>query len=161
MLYSDEQFGDFVLKIEYKLDKGVNSGLFFRVADPGDPVQRGIEMQVLDDAGSQSGRHSNGAIYDIAAPTKNVTRPTGEWNQAILTCQGSLITVKMNGEQILQIDLNQWTEAGKNPDGSGNKFRAAYKDMARKGFLGLQDHGGRVWYRSVKIKVLDKAEATS
>lgn len=154
MLYSNDQFQDFVLKIEYKLDKGTNSGIFLRVTDPHDPVQTGIEMQVLDDAGSPPSRHCNGAIYDIAAPTKNVTRPTGEWNQAVITCQGPLLTVKMNGEQILHIDLNQWTQAGRNPDGSPNKFRTAYREMVRAGFLGLQDHGGRVWYRNIKIKVL-------
>lgn len=154
MLYSNDQFQDFVLKIEDKLDKGTNSGVFLRVADPRDPVQTGIEMQVLDDAGSPPSRHSNGAIYDIAAPTKNVTRPTGEWNQAVIICRGHLLTVKMNGIQILHIHLNRWTEAGKNPDGSPNKFRTAYRDMVQQGFLGLQDHGGRVWYRNIKIKVL-------
>jgi len=157
MLYTDEQFGDFILKIEYKLDKGTNSGIFLRVANPHDPVQTGIEVQVLDDAGQDPSRHSNGAIYDIAAPTRNVTKPTGEWNQAVITCRGNGIAVKMNGEEILKVNLDEWTEAGKNPDGSGNKFRTAYKDMPRRGLIGLQDHGQRVWYRNIKIKPLGEA----
>jgi hypothetical protein len=53
------------------------------------------------------------------------------------------------------MDLNKWTEPGKNPDGTDNKFRYAYKDMPRVGFIGLQYHGNPVWFRNVKIKSLD------
>jgi hypothetical protein len=53
------------------------------------------------------------------------------------------------------MNLDQWTEPNKNPDGSKNKFPRALKDFARKGYLGLQDHGRPVWYRNIKIKQLD------
>ena len=57
------------------------------------------------------------------------------------------------------MDLDQWTEANKNPDGSKNKFGTAYKDMPRKGFIGLQDHGNAVWYRNIKIKELPEKKS--
>ena len=52
------------------------------------------------------------------------------------------------------MDLNRWTEAHKNPDGTPNKFNTAYKDMPRVGNIGLQYHGHPVWYRNVKILTL-------
>jgi hypothetical protein len=52
------------------------------------------------------------------------------------------------------MNLDQWTEAGKNPDGTPNKFKIAYKDMPRRGRIGLQDHGKPVWYRNIRIKPL-------
>ncbi|MBM4082777.1 MAG: DUF1080 domain-containing protein, partial [Planctomycetes bacterium] len=71
-----------------------------------------------------------------------------------ITCKDDLITIALNGEQICEMDLNQWAEAGKNPDGSKNKFKYAYKDLPRKGHIGFQDHGHRVWYRNIKLKPL-------
>lgn len=149
-----EQFGDFVLSLEYKLDKGVNSGVFFRWSNLADPVNTGVEMQVLDTHGQQPNKHSNGAIYDIIAPAQEVSKPAGEWNHAVITCRDNLISIELNGQTICQMDLNLWTEAGRNPDGSRNKFIFAYKDLPRKGHIGLQDHGGRVWYRNLKLKPL-------
>jgi hypothetical protein len=64
--------------------------------------------------------------------------------------------VKLNGETIVEANLDDWTEAGKNPDGSKNKYVIAYKGLIRKGFIGLQDHGGKVWYRNIKIKLMDE-----
>jgi len=71
-----------------------------------------------------------------------------------ITARANNIYVVMNGEQIIDMDLNLWTEPHKNPDGSTNKFNTAYKDMPRTGHIGFQDHGDPVWYRNIKIKPL-------
>ncbi len=154
-LYTAEQFGDFTLALDYKVDKGVNSGVFIRWADLKDPVNTGMEVQVLDSYGrDRPGRHDDAAIDDLVAPSKNKSRPAGEWNRAEITCRGPQITVALNGEKVTEMDLDRWTTAGQNPDGSRNKFRAALKDFARKGHIGLQDHGGRVWFKNVKVRAL-------
>ena len=154
MLYTREEFDDFVLKAEYRLEEKVNSGIFLRTGDPKDPVQTGIEMQVLDDLGRPLDKHSHGSVYDCQEPKKLMTKPTGEWNCVTITCQGSRIHIVLNGAEIIDVDLDRWTERNKNPDGTPNKFSRAFKDMPRKGLLGLQDHGGRMWYRNLKVKRL-------
>jgi hypothetical protein len=68
---------------------------------------------------------------------------------------GPRILVVLNGQLMIDINLDDWTEAHKNPDGSKNKFDLAYKDLPRKGFLGFQDHGFAVEYRNLKIKELN------
>ncbi len=156
-IWTEEPFGDFILEFEFKLDHGTNSGVFFRTADIRDCVQTGIEMQVLDSYGKEAAdKHDCGAIYDCLAPRKNVVRKVGEWNHAVLTCAGSKINVVMNGEEIIDTNLDEWTEPHKNPDGTKNKFRTAYKDMPRVGHIGLQDHGMPVWYRNIRILPLTK-----
>jgi hypothetical protein len=60
----------------------------------------------------------------------------------------------MNGLVIINMNLDDWKEVGRNPDGSPNKFRTAYKDMPRAGHIGFQDHGGGIWYRNIRIKPL-------
>jgi type 1 glutamine amidotransferase len=155
-IWSKARYGDFILDLEFKLDKETNSGVFFRVGDLKNWLHTAIEMQVLDSYGKAvPDKHDCGAIYDCLAPSKNMVKPAGEWNHATLTCKGPRIQVVLNGEQIIDMDLNQWTEAHKNPDGTPNKFNNAYKDMPREGHLGLQDHGKPVWYRNVRIKKLD------
>ncbi len=154
-LWSKRRFCDFVLDLEFKVAKGTNSGVFIRTHSRRDWLHTGIEVQVLDSAGKANpGKHDTGAVYDIKAPTKNAMKPPGEWCHYVLTVDENMITVVLNGEKVNEVDLDLWTEAHKNPDGSRNKFRDPYKEMIREGFLALQDHGRPVWYRNVKIKLL-------
>ncbi len=155
-IWTREQFGDFELQLQFKLAEGTNSGVFFRIGDLADPVQTGIEVQVLDSAGKrQVGRHDCGAIYDCLAPRYNAVRPPGQWNHLRLVCRGPKVHVELNGADIIDMDLDRWTQPHRNPDGSKNKFRTAYKDMPRRGYIGLQDHGKPVWYREIWIRPLD------
>jgi hypothetical protein len=68
---------------------------------------------------------------------------------------GPLVKVDLNGVRVVDINLDDWTQAGKNPDGAPNKFSTAYKDMPRRGHIGLQDHAKPVWFRNARIKPLD------
>lgn len=150
-----ERYGNFVLSCDVKVSKGCNSGIFIRVDNLKDPVQTGIEIQIFDSAGKEKpNKHDSGAIYDLVAPSKNTMKPAGEWNHVEITCDRNKIHVVMNGEAIADMDLDQWSEAGKNPDGSKNKFTKALKDFAREGQLGFQDHGQPCWYKNIKLRKL-------
>ena len=157
-LWTDRQYTDFVLDLEYKtppLPGDANSGVFLRTTDTSDPVPTGIEIQILNTKpNAPLERNSPGAIYDLVAPSKNLHR-AGQWNRYIITCKGSRITVNLNGAVVAEADLDGWTTAGKNPDGSENKFERALKDYPHTGYIGLQDHGLPVWFRKVRIRELE------
>jgi hypothetical protein len=151
-LWTKESYGDFVLELEFKVSKGCNSGVFFR-ADPRDPVQNGFEIQVMDSAGkAKPGKHDAGALYDAQAPRVNAMKPHGEWNSLRLEAAGPRIKVTLNGQVVQEADLDQWTTAGQNPDGSKNKYKKAIKDFPRTGRIGFQDHGHDVWYRNIRLQ---------
>jgi len=154
-LYTGERFGDFELKIDFMVDKGANSGIFFRWDKLEDPVQTGIEVQILDTADAKvPSKYDSGAIYDCVAPSVNAMKPALQWNSVLLRCRRNIITVAMNGKRIIQMDLDKWTQPGRNPDGTNNKFATAYKDMPREGYIGLQNYGNKVWFKNAKIRTL-------
>lgn len=72
----------------------------------------------------------------------------------VLYAKDNAIRIVLNGEQIVDMDINRWTEPGKNPDGTPNKFKRAYKEMVETGYIGLQDHGGKLWFRNLELKKL-------
>jgi hypothetical protein len=155
VLMHEKQYGDFIFKCDVKMPEKCNSGIFFRIGNPKNPVQTGFEIQVLN--GKGTGMHDFGAIYDLVPPSKNALKSTGQWNTIEIKCQGPLIAVTVNGSLIAKMNCDKWTQAGKRLDGSKNKFSTAVKNFPRKGYLGFQDHGAKVWYRNVKLLELKAA----
>jgi 3-keto-disaccharide hydrolase len=149
-LWTRDRFGDFILDLEFQTTG--NSGVFIRTDKPTDNVQTGLEIQIERPA--KPGKHSCGAIFDVLAPIKEASKDDS-WNHLVITARGSHITVVLNDEPIIDADLNRWTEAGKNPDGTKNKFNTALKNFKREGHIGLQDEGNVVNFRNIKIKPLE------
>jgi len=155
----EEKFDDFVLKCDVRWeDPRCNSGIFFRVEDPNNPVHTGFEIQVM--SGAKVGKHEFGAIYDLTATTKNGGNDTGEWNSVEIRCFGPSINVKVNGEDVAAMNCDEFDQPGICPDGKKHKYKLngeprAIKDFARAGYLGFQDHGHKVWYKNVKLLKLD------
>jgi hypothetical protein len=159
-LWTKDPFGDFVLDLEFKVSPRTNSGIILRhEAEPGLKTYwwNGLlEVQILDCYGKEvPNKHDCGALYDMIAPSKNVMRKAGEWNRITITARGSRVTVVMNGEQIVDCDLDDWDEAEKNPDGTPNKYHKPMKELRRNGHVLLQDHPGSIWFRNIFIKPLD------
>jgi hypothetical protein len=149
----EKKYGDYVLDFDYKLTKGCNSGVFIRVNDLADPVMTGLEIALDDTTGT--GMHDPGAFYDLVAPKENTQKPAGEWNHMTITARGPNISVNLNGKEVSTINLDEWNEPGKRPDGSTHKFeKVAIGKLTRTGYLGFQDHGGDCWFKDVKIKEL-------
>src|SRR5215218_7240526 len=87
-LRTAKEYGDFVLELEYAISAKGNSGIHFRAGLEKNPSFTGYEMQIVDDAGSPPRKSGSGALYDVVAPSKNVAKPAGEWNQVRITCKG-------------------------------------------------------------------------
>lgn len=148
-IWTKKRFGDFVLELEFKTEG--NSGVFIRTGDPKNCVQTGLEMQV-ERPSDRLTKHSVGALYDALAPSAPAAK-TG-WNKVVITAKGSKVSFELNGKRIIDADLDDWKEAGKNPDGTKNKYRTALKDFPREGHIGLQDHGAKVSFRNIRVKPL-------
>ncbi len=153
-LWTEGSYGDFELSAEFKVSENCNSGIFFRT-DPNNPVQGGFEIQILDSFGrTEIGNHDSGALYDAMIPRINAAKPVGEWNHCVVRAVGSQVSVRLNGEEVIDADLEKWTQPRKNPDGSPNKFKTALRALPREGHIGLQDHGKPVWFRNLRVKQL-------
>ncbi|MCA9090443.1 MAG: DUF1080 domain-containing protein [Planctomycetaceae bacterium] len=141
-LWSEKKYGDFVLDLEYAYPPNGNSGVYFRVGDRKDPVEKGIEAQILDSSKKTDplSHHDHGGIIRTAAPTKNMSSEPGEWNRMVVTCIGSHLQVELNGEQIIDTQLDQ----------------GAMKDRPLEGYIGLQDHGepNNLKFRNIRIRDL-------
>jgi len=159
MLVHEKVWGDFRLSLDFKISPKCNSGVFIRTLPlkprPGKDVGfNGIEIAVDDT--KTSGFHDTGAIYDLVAPSHNAMKPAGQWNHMLVTCDDNKIAVDLNGERVTQMDLDQWTQPNRRPDGSQHKFDVAYKTHPRKGYIGLQDHGSNCWYKNIKLLPLKR-----
>jgi len=158
LILHEAQFGDFILKCDVRWeDPHCNSGVFFRVENPRDPINTSFEVQVM--AGDGASKHDMGTIYDLVGPSKSASHGTGKWNTLEIRCDGPDIDVKLNGESVSHINCDAFDSPGICPDGQAHKFKLkgkprAIKDFARSGYLGFQDHGHKVWYKNVKVLTL-------
>jgi hypothetical protein len=152
-VWTQERFGDFILDLEFRCEADTNSGVFLRCPDIAAWLHTAIEVQILQPE-ADNPRHNCGGVFDCLAPAKRALKAPGEWNRYVIAAIGPRMVVLLNDEPVLDLNLDDWTEAGKNPDGTKNKFKFAYKDMAREGHIGLQYHGHPVWFRNLRIKPL-------
>ncbi|MFC1693593.1 DUF1080 domain-containing protein [Candidatus Latescibacterota bacterium] len=154
-IWTKEQTGNFILDCEFKINPRGNSGIFIRTGNINDPVQTGIEIQILDSTDKNNpDKHDCGAVYDLLEPATNAVKSAGEWNHIIITCNNNLITVVLNGVLVIGMNIDEWITPERNPDGTRNKFIRAIKDFPREGHIGFQGYGDPVWFRNIKIKEL-------
>lgn len=141
---------DFDLRFDWKVSKGCNSGVYYR---PGQ-----YEYQILDNGNSpyaENPRQTAAALYFCMAPSKDATKPAGEWNEGRIVCKGSVIQHWLNGEKVVDFDYTdpRWEEAVE-------LLRLRGADLtARGGNLWLQDHGQPVWFRNLRLRTIPAGES--
>ncbi|MBO0608396.1 family 16 glycoside hydrolase [Myceligenerans salitolerans] len=144
--HTGEELGEYSLKLDWKLVKDDNGGVFVGFPDPGnDPwvaVNEGYEIQI--DASDEPDR-TTGSIYTFQgadqAAVDQALNPPGSWNSYEIRVVGQTITVFLNG--VLVNDFVSTDPA---------------RDLAQ-GYVGLQNHGGgeTIYYRDVRVKDLSDA----
>lgn len=143
-LWSNQDYTDFEVKFDYRVQKNGNSGFYFHVGDVANPVNKGIEVQIYDSFGKPADKkltdHDSGGIIPGVPPTKNAAKETGTWNTFHIVCQGDELKVNLNGELVNTVDL------------SAPKFASRPKT----GRIGFQDHGLPLGLRNIQVKSLDK-----
>ncbi|MCG8467970.1 MAG: DUF1080 domain-containing protein [Gemmatimonadetes bacterium] len=155
-LITRDTYTDFDLRLEWRLEAGGNSGIFFGVVETTRRTyESGPEMQVLDNAGHRDGGDpltSAGSNYGLYAPSADVTRPVGEWNEARIVRRGGRVEHWLNGIKLLEYELAsaEWSSRV-----AASKF-VEWPDYGihHEGHIGLQDHGDPVWYRNIRIRRL-------
>ena len=157
-LITKEQFADFVLELEWKVAPGGNSGIMYRVTEEYDaPWMSGPEYQVLDNAGHADGndpKTSAGACYVLSPTDPSAVRPAGEWNTTRIVVDSAHVEHWLNGRKVVEYEL--WSEDW-NARVAASKFRV-YPNFgrARRGHIALPHHGDPVWYRNIRIRLLNR-----
>jgi len=154
-LLSKQQYGDFILKFDFKLGPTGNSGCALRAPLFGDPAFDGLELQMADYRYNTAAKDSEltGGIYRAIAPRKQVYKPT-EWNSYVVTLQGARMHVVLNGEVIHDLNLDEQTQKVFRHNGQPCP---AVKDRPRKGHIGFQElsrGAEHALIRNARIKVL-------
>jgi hypothetical protein len=154
-LMSDRQFGSFEMTLEWKIESKGNSGIFFWATEGTEVVYMNApEIQVLDNIGHRDGLSpltSAGALYGLAPASPDLVKPLGEWNQVRVLVTGGIVETWFNGKKIAdQIDFD--SRAVKAQIAKTKFAQWPTYGLARKGSIGLQEHGNMIWYRNIKIR---------
>lgn len=158
-LVTNKEYGNFHLKMEWKISLKGNSGIIFYVHEDTvkykDTYNTGLEMQVLDNDGHSDGKikkHRAGDLYDLISCSTETVRPVGEWNEVEIISKGGKLDLMLNGTKVVSTVL--WDDNWRNLV-SGSKFKSMTDfGTYKKGRIALQDHGNVVCFRNIKIKEL-------
>lgn len=155
-IVTNDSYKDFELSLEWKVPPGGNSGVFYRALESKDPIYYSApEMQVLDDARHADGKTPltrAGSAYGLYAPPEGVVKPAGEWNQARVVVRGNHVEHWLNGRKVVEYELGSADWKAKVAASKFNEWKAY--GTAKEGRIGLQDHGDRVQFRSIKLRTL-------
>jgi hypothetical protein len=155
-IITDDMFGNFEFAIDWKVTPGANSGIMYRVSETEDaPFFTGPEYQILDNAKHADGKNpktSAASCYALYAPTKDVTKPVGQWNHTRILVKDNHVEHWLNDVKVVEYEFGSkdW-----NKRVAESKFNEWKKfGTMKKGGIDLQDHGDDVAYRNIKIRPL-------
>lgn len=156
-IITKDKFQDFELYLEWKIGSKSNSGIFFHVNEKiGKAIyESGPEYQLLDDKGWPDKLHDNqysGANYGMHPPQNASVKKIDEWNQTRIIVEGPHVQHFLNGVKI--VDYQLWNDDWMKRKENGKWKDYPYYGMAKKGHIGLQDHGGLAQFRNMKIRII-------
>jgi hypothetical protein len=157
-IISQDQFENFELTLDWKIDSCGNSGVMFNVVE--DPKYKyvwvtGPEMQVLDNSchpDAKIEKHRAGDLYDLIKSNIETVKPAGQWNTAKIISNKGRYEFWLNDNKAVEFNMHT-------PDWDALVAASKFKSMpdfgkASKGHLSLQDHGDNVWFKNIKIREL-------
>lgn len=159
IIWSEADYDDFVLRLQFKNGEGTNSGVFLYASDIGNWVTDSIEIQIADDFAEQWAKKPRtwqcGAFFGRQGAYRSAVKQPGQWNVMVIVASGPMITVHLNGQRVNTFDLREFTSAKTNPDGSKTPpwLSKPPSDLPQKGKIGFQGkHGGApIYLRNIEI----------
>jgi hypothetical protein len=173
-------FKNFILELDWKVEKGSNSGIFYLAREVATKDKNGKqqmepiyisapEYQVLDNANhpdaqlGENGNRQSASLYDMIPAKPQNSKPYGQWNKAKIMVYKGTVVHGQNGKNVLEYHLwtQRWNDMLQNSKFSETNWPLAYELLnncggpRREGYIGLQDHGDVVWYKNIRIKVLE------
>jgi hypothetical protein len=152
-LYTEKEYDNFILRLEFKLTPGANNGLGIRAPLEGDAAYVGMEFQVLDNTAEVYANlkpwQYHGSVYGAIPAKRGYLKPVGKWNEQEVIVDGTRIRIILNGTTIVDGDI---TDAIRNGTMDGKDHPGLKRKSGHIGFLG---HGSELWYRNIRIKELD------
>lgn len=153
-LITQDMYGDFDLELDWKIATGGNSGILYHVTEdyPASYLS-GPEYQLIDDKGypqKLEDWQKTGANYAMDPPVVDATKPAGEWNHTEIIVRNGKVTHMLNGKKVCNYTF--YDEAWKAHKANGKWKDADGYGKAARGYLAIQDHGGEIWLKNIRIK---------
>jgi len=162
-LWTEKDYDNFILDLEFKNADGTNSGVVLYCSNLDDWIPNSVEVQIADDFNEKWANSPPswqcGAIFGRKPATKSAVKKPGQWNRYTIACKDNMIYVLLNDEQVNQMDLNDFTNAEVNPDGSKapSWLSKAPATLPTKGKIGFQGKhaGAPVYFRNIRIREIE------
>ena len=163
VIWSQRTYDNFVLDLEFKNEEGTNSGVIVYCNDRDNWIPNSVEIQIADDFAEKWATSPKtwqcGAIFGHLAAKKSMVKQPGEWNRMTITCKDNMVYVMLNGEMVTEMDMNLWTSATTNPDGSEIPpwLSTPFSELPTNGYIGLQGKhaDASIYFRNIKIEEIE------
>ena len=151
-----DKYRNFELALDWRISEGGNSGILYRATEDNEYIwQSAPEMQILDNERHSDGKlelTSAGSDFALYPAPHSATHPAGQWNSVRLVVNGNHVEHWMNGQKVVEYELGS-------PDWAARVAASKFKTMpnygkASEGYIGLQDHGDKVEFRNIRVRVL-------
>jgi hypothetical protein len=161
-IWTKKEYKNFILDLDFMTAEGTNSGVIVYCSDTKNWIPNSVEIQIADDFAKQWAESPKtwqcGAIFGHLAPSKSMVKKPGEWNHMTVSCFGKEIKVEINGTLVADMNMNRWTNATTNPDGSEipSWLSTPFASLPTFGKIGLQGKhaGAPVYFKNLVVKEL-------
>lgn len=159
-IWTEKVYDNFIIDLEFKVADGTNSGVVVYCSDIDDWIPNSVEIQIADDSAEKWANSPKSwqcaAIFGHLPASESRVKKPGEWNRMTITCQDKMIYVMLNGKTVTEMNMDLWTSATTNPDGSEipSWLSTPFAELPTEGRVGFQGKhaGAPIYFRNMKIR---------